>query len=59
VNENPSPRRYFSIMGATPNTTAKQFRGERSRFEQTMLLLQGGGALGSAAAFACKLKGHS
>ena len=26
---------------------AKQFRIERSRFEQTILLLQGGGALGS------------
>jgi hypothetical protein len=43
-------------MGATPGTTAKQFRGERSRFEQTVLLLQGGSARGSAAAFACELK---
>ena len=34
-------------MGATPSTTAKQFRRERSGFEQTVLLLQGGGALGS------------
>src|SRR5713101_6355981 len=34
-------------MDAPPNTKAKQFRVERSRFEQTVLLLQGGGALGS------------
>src|SRR5229473_1982478 len=34
-------------MDAPPNTKAKQFRVKRSRFEQTVLLLQGGGALGS------------
>jgi NTE family protein len=34
-------------MGASPSTKAKQSRLERSPFEQTVLLLQGGGALGS------------
>ena len=34
-------------MGVSPRTKAKQFRVERSGFEQTVLLLQGGGALGS------------
>jgi NTE family protein len=34
-------------MDISPSTKAKQFRVERSRFEQTVLLLQGGGALGS------------
>lgn len=34
-------------MGTEPSPEAKQFRVERSRFEQTVLLLQGGGALGS------------
>jgi NTE family protein len=34
-------------MDTSPSTKAKQFRVERSRFEQTALLLQGGGALGS------------
>jgi NTE family protein len=34
-------------MDTSPSTKAKQFRVERSRFEQTVLLLQGGGALGS------------
>jgi NTE family protein len=34
-------------MDASPSTKVKQFRVERSRFEQTVLLLQGGGALGS------------
>src|SRR5229473_3518975 len=39
-------------MDAPPNTKAKRFRVERSRFEQTVLLLQGGGALGSYRALA-------
>ena len=39
-------------MDAPLNTKAKQFRVERSRFEQTVLLLQGGGALGSYRALA-------
>jgi NTE family protein len=34
-------------MDASHTADAKQFRVERSRFEQTVLLLQGGGALGS------------
>jgi NTE family protein len=34
-------------MGTSPDTKATQFRVERSLFEQTVLLLQGGGALGS------------
>ena len=34
-------------MNALHPVEAKQFRVERSRFEQTVLLLQGGGALGS------------
>jgi NTE family protein len=34
-------------MDAAPHAEAKQFRVELSRFEQTVLLLQGGGALGS------------
>jgi len=34
-------------MDVSPRTKAKQFRVERSGFEQTVLLLQGGGALGS------------
>ena len=34
-------------MDASHPVEAKQFRVERSRFEQTVLLLQGGGALGS------------
>jgi NTE family protein len=34
-------------MGISPDTKATQFRVERSLFEQTVLLLQGGGALGS------------
>ena len=34
-------------MDALHPVEAKQFRVERSRFEQTVLLLQGGGALGS------------
>ena len=34
-------------MDALHAVEAKQFRVERSRFEQTVLLLQGGGALGS------------
>lgn len=34
-------------MEAAPRVEAKQFRVDRSRFEQTVLLLQGGGALGS------------
>ena len=34
-------------MNALHPAEAKQFRVERSRFEQTVLLLQGGGALGS------------
>jgi len=34
-------------MDASHPVYAKQFRVERSRFEQTVLLLQGGGALGS------------
>jgi NTE family protein len=34
-------------MDAAPPAEAKQFRVDRSRFEQTVLLLQGGGALGS------------
>jgi hypothetical protein len=34
-------------MDILPPPEAKQFRAERSRFEQTVLLLQGGGALGS------------
>jgi NTE family protein len=34
-------------MDASHPIEAKQFRIERSRFEQTVLLLQGGGALGS------------
>jgi NTE family protein len=36
-----------SIMDASHPVKAKQFRVERTRFEQTVLLLQGGGALGS------------
>ena len=34
-------------MDASPSKKAKRSRVERSRFEQTVLLLQGGGALGS------------
>jgi NTE family protein len=34
-------------MDASHTAEAKQFRVERNRFEQTVLLLQGGGALGS------------
>jgi NTE family protein len=34
-------------MDTLPHLEAKQFRVERSQFEQTVLLLQGGGALGS------------
>src|SRR5687767_1020522 len=34
-------------MDASHPVDAKQFRTERSRFEQTVLLLQGSGALGS------------
>jgi predicted acylesterase/phospholipase RssA len=34
-------------MDASHPVEAKQFRVERSRFEQTVLLLQGSGALGS------------
>jgi hypothetical protein len=34
-------------MDALHPVEAKQFRVERSRFEQTVLLLQGGGALGA------------
>ena len=34
-------------MDVTPPGNAKQSRRERSQFEQTVLLLQGGGALGS------------
>jgi NTE family protein len=34
-------------MDTVPRPEATQFRVERSRFEQTVLLLQGGGALGS------------
>src|SRR5467141_5029061 len=34
-------------MDASPSPKAKQSRVARSRFEQTALLLQGGGALGS------------
>src|SRR5258705_6716362 len=34
-------------MDASPSPKAKQSRVARSRFEQTVLLLQGGGALGS------------
>jgi NTE family protein len=34
-------------MNASPCTKTKRSRIERSRFEQTVLLLQGGGALGS------------
>ena len=34
-------------MAVSPRTKTKQFRVERSGFEQTVLLLQGGGALGS------------
>jgi predicted acylesterase/phospholipase RssA len=34
-------------MNPSHPVEAKQFRIERSRFEQTVLLLQGGGALGS------------
>jgi predicted acylesterase/phospholipase RssA len=34
-------------MDILPRPAATQFRVERSRFEQTVLLLQGGGALGS------------
>src|ERR1700736_1392948 len=34
-------------MDASHPVYAKQFRVERSRFEQTVLLLQGGGALGA------------
>ncbi|MBR1326874.1 patatin-like phospholipase family protein [Bradyrhizobium ottawaense] len=34
-------------MDTLPRLEAKRFRVERSRFEQTVLLLQGGGALGS------------
>jgi NTE family protein len=34
-------------MDVLPHPEAKQFRVEHSRFEQTVLLLQGGGALGS------------
>src|SRR5450755_3943800 len=37
----------FSIMDASHTAEAKQFRVERNRFEQTVLLLLGGGALGS------------
>jgi NTE family protein len=36
-----------SIMNVSEPAKAKKFRVERSRFEQTVLLLQGGGALGS------------
>jgi predicted acylesterase/phospholipase RssA len=45
VGANLQPQGEFSMMDAS--TSAKQFRIERSRFEQTVLLLQGGGALGS------------
>jgi predicted acylesterase/phospholipase RssA len=34
-------------MGTLPHPEASQFRVEHSRFEQTVLLLQGGGALGA------------
>src|ERR1700704_2432478 len=34
-------------MDASPSKKAKRFAVERARFEQTVLLLQGGGALGS------------
>src|SRR5471032_2588673 len=34
-------------MDVPPPSKAKQFRVERGQFEQTVLLLQGGGALGS------------
>jgi predicted acylesterase/phospholipase RssA len=40
-------RREISIMEVTPSGKAKQSRRERNQFEQTVLLLQGGGALGS------------
>ena len=34
-------------MGDLPRAKAKRSRIERAQFEQTVLLLQGGGALGS------------